>query len=256
MRNKIVLITGATKNSGFATARKFAAEGYSVCITSRDESRAQAAAEAVAKEFGVAVKGYGLDLSSPEEVCRVFADVKDTFGGLDVFVGNSANLGMGQKFPEISEEEFDDVIDMNIKGNFFCAQEAAKIMIEQHSGSIVFIGSVHSKAAVWNRVCYALTKGALATLTKNLAFELGGYGIRVNQVVPGHVKTDRWNGISDEEIARRRANWPIGLESTGEDIANAVYFMASEQAKTITGTELVVDSGVLTCMLAYNGGKH
>ena len=92
-------------------------------------------------------------------------------------------------------------------------------------------------------------------MVHNLAFELAEYGIRVNHLIPGAIRTDRWDGISEEEAARRRANWPLGIESTGEDIANAVYFLACDQAKTITGAELAVDSGILTCLLNYSKSK-
>lgn len=253
---KVVLITGATKNSGFAIARRFAAEGYDVCVTSRRAEDADVAAQALAREFSVKTTGYKLDLQDTEDIARVFGDVKKRFGRLDVFVANSANLGMNQNVLDITPEEFDGVMNVNIRGNFFCCQQAAKIMMEHGGGSIVLIGSVHYKAAVYGRVAYATSKGAMASMVHNLAFELAQYGIRVNQVIPGAIRTDRWDGIAPEEAARRRGNWPLGIESTGEDIANAVYFIASEQAKTITGTELAVDSGILACLLNYNGGKH
>lgn len=252
---KVVFITGATKNSGFAIARRFAAEGYTVCITSRREADAAAAAEKIAADFGVPAKGYALDLESVEDIRRVFADVESTFGRLDVFVGNSANLGLGATVLDITPEHFDGVMNVNIRGNFFCCQESAKRMMKNGGGSIVLIGSVHYKGAVHGRASYAISKGAVASMVHNLAFELAEYGIRVNQVIPGAIRTDRWDGISPEEEASRRSNWPLGMESTGEDIANAVYFMASEQAHTITGTELAVDSGVLACLVKYTPSK-
>ncbi len=250
--NKVAFITGATKNSGLAMARRFAAEGYQVCITSRREEDAVKAASGITEEFRVRAKGYGLDLESVEDIRRVFADVAKTFGRLDVFVGNSANLGMGSTVLDMTPEHFDGVMNVNIRGNFFCCQEAAKIMMTNGGGSIVLIGSVHYKGAVHGRASYAISKGAIASMVHNLAFELAQYGIRVNQVIPGAIRTDRWDNIDPEEEARRRSNWPLGVESTGEDIANAVYFIASEQARTITGTELAVDSGVLACLLKYS----
>jgi len=255
MSAKTALITGATKNSGLAIARRFAAEGYDVCITSRRLGDAEAAAQSVAEEFGVKAKGYALDLESVEDIRRVFADVKSTFGRLDAFVGNSANLGLGATVLDMTQEHFDGVMNVNIRGNFFCCQESARIMMENGGGAIVLIGSVHYRGAVHGRASYAISKGAIASMVHNLAFELAEYGIRVNQVIPGAIRTDRWEGIAPEEEARRRANWPLGIESTGEDIANAVYFLASEQAKTITGTELAVDSGILTCLLKYTPSK-
>lgn len=249
--NKVALITGATKNSGLAIAQRFAAEGYSVCVTSRREADAVAAAAGLRDEYGVQAKGYGLDLENVADIRRVFADVAETFGRLDVFVGNSANLGMGCTVLDMTPEHLDGVMNVNVRGNFFCCQESAKLMMQHGAGSIVLIGSVHYRAAVHGRASYAMSKGAIASMVHNLAFELAQYGIRVNQVVPGAIRTDRWESVASEEAARRRSNWPLGIESTGEDIANAVYFLACDQAKTITGTDLAVDSGILTCLLKY-----
>ena len=212
--SKVVLITGAVRNSGLATAKKFAAEGYTVCITSRKQHDAEEAARAVAAEFGVRAAGFGLNLEDVSDIRRVFARVKDTFGRLDVFVGNSANLGIGPAAIEMTAEQFDAVMNVNIRGNFFCCQESARIMQEQGGGAIVLIGSVHYRGAVWGRSAYAISKGAVASMVHNLAFEYAEYGIRVNQVVPGAIRTDRWDNITEEEEATRRDRWPLGVEST------------------------------------------
>jgi len=253
---KVAFITGAVRNSGLSIAQRFASEGYDVCITSRKAADAEKCAAEIAAQYGITAKGYGLNLQDVADIRRVFADVDQTFGRLDVFVGNSADLGVGQTLLEITPEEFDSLMNVNVRGNFFCCQESAKLMARNHSGSIVLIGSVHYRGAVYGRIGYAASKGAIASMVHNMAFELAEHGIRVNQVVPGAIHTDRWDNSTPVEMAKRRANWPLGIESTGEDIANAVYFMASEQAKTITGTELVVDSGTLACVLTYNRGKH
>jgi len=252
---KVVFITGGVRNSGLCIAEKFAAEGYDVCISSRVEQDAAKKATEIATQFGVKAKGYGLDLEDPKDIARVFSDVAANFGTLDALVCNSANLGIGQTAFSVTPEEFDGVMNVNIRGNFFCCQEAAKIMAEHSGGAMVLIGSVHYRAAVHGRIGYAISKGAVASMVHNLAFELAEYGIRVNHLIPGAIRTERWDGISEEEAARRRANWPLGMESTGEDIANAVYFLASDQAKTITGAELAVDSGILSCLLNYSKGN-
>ena len=256
MGTKTVFITGAVRNSGYAIAKRFASEGYQVAVSSRDLHSAEQAAAEIASAYGVRTKGYSLNLRDAADIRRVFADLKDTFGGLTTFVPNAASLGIGQEILTITEEEFDDVMETNSRGNFFCCQEAARLMKEAGGGSIVFIGSVHYRAAVWGRSLYAASKGAIATMVRSMAVELAEYGIRVNQVVPGAIRTDRWDGLTEEQIAARRKNWPAGVESTGEDIANVVYYLASDQARTITGTDLVIDSGVLACLLSYNGGKH
>lgn len=252
---KVAFVTGAVRNSGLAIVRRFAQEGYDVCLTSRKEADAKTAAAQIEKEYGVRAEGYGLDMEDCADISRVFADVKEKLGRLDAFVGNSANLGLNQNVMDMTPEDFDGVMNVNIRGNFFCSQQAAKIMKENGGGSIVLIGSVHYKGAVYGRAAYAISKGAVASMVNNMAFELAQYGIRVNQVVPGAIRTDRWEDVAPEEEARRRANWPLGIESTGEDIANAVWFMASDLSKTVTGTELVVDSGLTTCLLSYSKEK-
>lgn len=253
---KTVFITGGTKNSGLAIARRFAAEGYQIALSSRSAAAAAETAERIGEEFGVKAKGWSLDLKSLFDIRRVFHELGETFGGLDVFVPVAASLGIGQEMLHTDEEAFDEVFDTNVKGTYFCCQEAARLMRGGGGGCIVMIGSVHYRGAVWGRSLYAASKGALATLVRSLAVELAEYHIRVNQVVPGAVRTDRWDGLSGEQIAARRRNWPAGVESTGEDIANAVYYLASDCAGTITGSDLTVDSGILACLLSYDGGRH
>lgn len=250
---KVVFITGGAKNTGLAVAEKFASEGYSIALSTREYFTADAAVEYLSKKYGIFCKGYKLELTDMNDIRFVFSEIKKTFGGLDIFVANSANLGVEQQVLTITEEDFDAVIGANLKGNFFCAQEAAKIMVEKKKGSIVFIGSVHAHAAIRGRSIYAASKGGLRSLVNNMAYELGEYGIRVNSVSPGAVRTDRWNGLTPEEKAKKRENWPLGIESTGEDVANAVFYMGTDVSRTVTGTELCIDSGVSICLLKYEG---
>ena len=129
-------------------------------------------------------------------------------------------------------------------------------MKEQKKGSIVIMSSVHSHECIWGRSLYTASKGALNALARSMAIELGVFGIRTNCIIAGAIKTERWDGLTDEQIAKRRANWPVGLESTGEDIANGVFYLGTDLSKTVSGTELTIDSGVLVSLLPYNGGKR
>lgn len=248
---KKVLITGATRNTGLAIARRFAGQGYAVAITSRDAASAQAAADALSKEFSVPTKGYAMVYDRVDSIRETFRQVKEDFGGLDVFVANSANLGIGFGLMNTPEEEFDAIADVNIKGNFYCCQCAAELMKESGGGSIVTIGSVQGTGAVPGRTVYAMSKAAISMLVKSMAYELGQYGIRANNVVAGAVHSQRWEGLSQEELDARRSRYPVGRESTEEEIANAVYFLGSEQSASITGTDLTVDSGITACLLPY-----
>lgn len=248
---KTVLITGGTRNTGLAISRRFAKEGYAVAITSRDAESARAAAQALAAEFSVTARGYAMGFDSVESIRETFRQVEADFGRLDVFVANSANLGIGFGLMNTTEEDFDAIADVNIKGNFFCCQCAAELMKKSGGGSIVTVGSVQGTGAVPGRTVYALSKAALSMLTKSMAYELGQYGIRANNLVAGAVHSQRWEGLPPEELAARRSRYPAGRESTEEEIATAVYFLGSEQSATVTGTDLTVDSGITACLLPY-----
>jgi 3-oxoacyl-[acyl-carrier protein] reductase len=247
----VVFITGATRNTGRAIAEKFAAIGYDVAVSGRDVTDAEAVADELSQKYGVKAKGYGVELSDLKSVNAAFEDITTTFNGLDIFVANAANLGVDFGVLNSSEDDFDSVIDANVKGTFFCCQNAAKIMKAQGKGSIVVVGSVHCHQAIHGRALYTMSKGALLSLTKSMAVELGAYGIRANYLAAGAIHTDRWDGQTEEETVRRRAQYPAGIESFGEDIAEAVYYLGSDLSRTVTGTELTVDSGISICLLPF-----
>ncbi len=251
-----VFITGATKNTGFAIARKFASEGFDVAVSGRDQASADQAAEQIAREFGVKTKGYVLELPQLANIIEVFRQIKEDFGGLDTFVACAANLGVDYDMLSVTEKDYEEVVDANLKGTYFCAQQAIKLMIEQNKGSLVFISSVHSKEALWGRSLYTASKGGINALARSIAIEFGPYNIRANAIIAGAIKTDRWDTLTPEQVAAKRKNWPLGLESTGEDIANGSFYLGTDLSKTVTGSELTIDSGVLISLLPFNGGKR
>lgn len=251
-----VFVTGAAKNTGYAIAEKFASQGFDVAISTREQATSDKVAKELSDIYGVKAKGYVLDIRYVDKIKEVFEEIKRDFGRLDTFVANSAVLGVDYELLNVSEDDFDDLMDTNLKGTYFCCQCAAKIMKDVGGGSIVIISSVHSHETIWGRSLYTVSKGGLNALAKAIAIELGVYKIRANAIICGAIKTDRWNGLTDEQIAQKRANWPIGLESTGEDIANGAYYLGTDLSKTVTGTELTIDSGILVSLLPFNGGKH
>ena len=129
-------------------------------------------------------------------------------------------------------------------------------MKEQRKGSIVFISSVHSHECIFGRSLYTASKGGINALMRAIAIELGIYNIRANCIIAGAIRTSRWDNFTQEQIAEKRANWPIGLESTGEDIANGAYYLGTDLSKTVTGTELTIDSGILVSLLSYKEQSH
>ena len=247
---KTIFITGATKNTGLGIARKFASDGWNVAVSSRDRAAAEETAQALASEFGVDALGLAMDPAEVPSIRAAFAALKDRFGRLDAFVSNAANLGVGFSVLNSEESDWDAVMNANARGSFFGAQEAQRLM--KDGGSIVFISSCHAKKAVPGRALYTISKAAIGGMTRSLAVELGCLGIRVNATLAGAVRTDRWDGLSDEEVEKRRSRWPVGQESTPEQIAAAVAFLCSDAAATISGAEIPIDSGIGVCLLAYN----
>ncbi len=252
----VVFITGAVKNTGLAIAEKFASEGFDVALSSRDTESAERTASELSAKYGIKSRGYVMELNDLSAIESTFAAIKRDFGRLDAFVANSAALGVGYDMLSVTENDFDELMDVNLKGTYFCCKEAALIMKEMGGGSIVIISSVHSHECIWGRSLYTVSKGGLNALARSMAIELGMYNIRANSIIAGAIRTDRWDDLTDEQIAAKRANWPIGLESTGEDIANGAFYLGTDLSKTVTGTELTIDSGVLISLLPYNGGKH
>ena len=248
---KTVLITGAAKNLGFAIARRFAKAGYAVAITSRSADRAAEAAEKLAAEFGVPAKGYAMEQRALESIEAAFGAAERDLGDLHVFVANAAELGMNNTVVSATEEDYSRVIDTNIKGTFFCCREAALRMKRHGGGSIVTIGSVQGAGAVPGRAFYSMSKAAIVSLVKTLAYEFGEYGVRANNLSAGAIHTARWDALSDEALAAWRSRYPAGRESTEEEVAEAAFFLGDTSAPTLTGTNLTIDSGISACMVPY-----
>ena len=249
----VALITGATQYTGLTCAKVFARQGYNIVITSRDAAKGENAAESVRGTAPEAdVISVRMTPSSVPDTQAAFEQVKRRFGRLDCFIANATAACRFKNILNTTEEDYDFVMDSNTKAYFFGTQCAAKLMIESNcQGSIILIGSVHSRGALPNRIPYAISKGGIEVLARNAAYELGKYGIRVNCLVAGAIVNDKFLEQTEEEKEARRANWPLGRESYPEDIAKAAFFLAGDESRTITGTSMVVDSGVTACLLNY-----
>ena len=244
-----LFVTGGTVGTGLATAKRFAAEGYSVFITSRDGDRAQAAADEVAAEYGVFAKGYALDIRDEARVKAIFADIDALGYVVKTVVLNSADLGIGsdpvkgQPIFEVSIEDFQRVFETNLVWNFMIIRQAALRMKDNGGGAIVFISSNTAYRAIPNRCAYSASKGGINAMSKALAVDLGPYGIRSNVVLPGTIKTERWVKMGKKQIVNGELT-PIGDISDFEDIANAAWYGGSDQSKNVTGTAITVDGGI------------
>lgn len=250
---KAVLVTGATVGSGYACAARFAAEGYDVFITSRDGNRAREAAASMEKEYGVFARGFCLGTDSEREVQDMFAAIDSTGRFVETVILNAANMGFGsdpakgQDLLTVPVEEFAQVFQTNLVWNFMIIRQAALRMRTQSKGAIVFISSNTAYRAIPNRTAYCASKGGINAMSKALAVDLGPMGIRCNVVLPGTIKTERWYQMGSKQIVNGTLT-PIGDISDFADIANAAWFLGSDESKNITGAELIVDGG-MSCQL-------
>ena len=242
---KSVLITGACYGTGYAIAERFAKEGYTVFITGRDIEKIKAAEKSLNEKYGITVKGYRTEKFDQSEVTSIFEDIKEQGILLDSIVLNAANLGIGQNSLEVDIEDFMGVYNINVAWNFMMTREAAKQMKEKHKGTIVFITSNSALRVTENRCAYCSSKSAILGMSKSFAVDLGKYGIRSNCVLPGMIKTERWeNNVNNCKYYL--ANYtPIEDIAEFEDIANAVWIFSTDASRNTTGAELTVDGGML-----------
>lgn len=244
---KSVFITGAHDGTGFAIASRFAREGYTVFTGSRSQEKADEAARKLSEQYGVFAKGYcyAADLQNPEEPARIFNSIRSAGYLVDTLVLNAANLGIGQVSLDVDIRDFMGVYNTNIGWNFLMAREAARHMREKGGGAIVFIGSNSSIRVTENRCAYCSSKSAINAMSKSLAVDWGKYGIRSNCVLPGMIKTQRWEQNINNCKYTLPNYTPLEDIASFEDIANAAWYLGSDQSRNTTGTELVVDGGML-----------
>ena len=244
---KSVFITGAHDGTGFAIASKFASEGYDVFVGSRKIEKAEAAAAAIREKYGVFSKGYAYQTErlDESEVAAIFEDIRKMGYLLNTLVLNAANLGIGQVSLEVDINDFMGVYTTNVGWNFLMAREAAKQMKENGGGAIVFIGSNSSVRVTENRCAYCSSKSAINAMSKSFAVDFGKYGIRSNCVLPGMIKTTRWEqNLNNAKYCL--ANYtPIEDIASFEDVAEAAWYLGSDASRNTTGAEIVVDGGML-----------
>lgn len=243
--NKSVFVTGATNGTGFAIAERFAREGYDVFVGSRREEEAKKASERLVARCGIRAKGYGTRIFDEQNVKMIFEDIRSMGYLLDTLVLNAANLGMDQISLDVDINEFMEVYHTNIGWNFMMAREAARQMREKGGGAIVFITSNSAIRVTENRCAYCSSKSAILAMSKSFAVDWGKYGIRSNCVLPGMIKTERWeNNVNNTKYCLPNYT-PIQDIAAFEDIANAAWYLGSSESRNTTGAELVVDGGML-----------
>ena len=241
LKDKIAIITGGSRGIGFATADRFLKEGAVVIITASNQESAQTAAEQLqALHPQGTVAGIAPDLTSLESVRNAFAVVSAKYGCVDILV-NNAGVSESTPLSEYTEETYDRVMDLNLKGVFTATRAATDCMIAKGGGVILSTSSMVSLTGQPSGFAYPASKFAVNGLTVSLARELGPKGIRVNAVAPGITETDMMKAVPKEVIEPMIQRIPLRRLGQPEDIANAFAFLASDEASYITGVILSVD---------------
>lgn len=241
LQNKVAVITGGSRGIGFATAQAFLREGATVIISASTPESAAHGADKLRAQFPQATVGaISPDLSSLESVRQAFREVAETYGCIDILV-NNAGVSESTPFAEYTEETYDRVMTLNVKGVFTATRAASECMLAKGSGVILNTSSMVSIYGQASGLAYPASKWAVNGLTVSLARELGPKGIRVNAVAPGITETDMMKAVPHDVIEPLIAQIPLRRLGQPEDIANAFVFLASEEASYITGVVLSVD---------------
>ena len=240
---KIAVVTGASKGIGRACALRLAKDGMTVVVNySHSDEEAAKAVEEIKAVGGDAV-AYKADVSDLNQVKEMFKFVSDTYGRVDVLV-NNAGIVRDEYLLMLTQENLDKCLDLNIKGYFYCAQQAALKMFSQKSGVIVNMSSVSSKMALAGQSVYSATKGAVNSMTQTMAKELARKKIRVNAVCPGFVQTEMVDQLPEDKKKEYLKEVPLGRFADVDEVAGLVSFLCSDDAGYITGQAIVLDGGL------------
>jgi len=242
-KDKVVLVTGSSKGIGKSLAEDFAAHGSKVCINySSSEEKAEQVAESIKSSGGVCMTARA-DISEEDDVKQMFKQIENNLGKVDILI-NNAGITKDNLFIRMKTSEFDDVIDINLKGAFLCSKLAAKSMMKKRYGKIINISSVVAYTGNVGQANYVSSKSGLVGLTKSLSLELASRGIRVNAVAPGFIETEMTESLTDDAKQDMKSKIPLAEFGKPEDINGTVRFLASQDSDYITGQVLHVNGGM------------
>lgn len=242
LKNNTALITGAAQGIGHAIAIGMAKEGAHVGIADMNIEKAEAAAEEV-RALGVKSLAIKLDVSKSEGIAGAFDRFIQEFGRLDILV-NNAGITKDALILRMKEEDWDMVLDINLKGTFLCSKEAVKVMAKQQYGKIISVSSVVAFIGNAGQANYSASKAGIVGLTKTIAKEYASRGIRANAVAPGFIQTAMTDGLPEKVKEEMKRLIPLGHFGLPEDVANAVIFLASKDADYVTGQVIHVNGGM------------
>lgn len=242
-KDKVVLVTGSSRGIGRQIAIDFGKFGAKVCVNySSNEAKAYEVVEYITKYGGIA-KAFKANVAIEEEVTAMFKAIKAEFGPVDILINNAGTTRDGL-FIKMSEKDFDDVVDTNLKGAFLCCKAAARDMMKKRYGKIINISSVVSFMGNVGQANYVSSKSGIIGLTKSLALELSSRGVRVNAVAPGFIDTDMTAELSEDVKNEMLNRIPLGYFGSVEDVSRAVLFLASSDSDYITGQTIHVNGGM------------
>ncbi len=242
----VALVTGGSRGIGEAIVRSLAKAGYAVAINCSSEKSLGAAerlAAEVSESCGVEARAFRADVASFAEVGTMVSEIQAAWGRIDVLV-NNAGITRDGLLARMSEEAFDQVIEVNLKGAFNCLRHVAPLMMKQRNGRIVSVSSVVGLYGNAGQVNYAASKAGIIGLTKSAAKELAPRGITANAVAPGFIETDMTQAMGEKAIEAVRGRIAMKEFGKPQDVANAVCFLASDEARYITGQVLAIDGGM------------
>jgi len=245
LENRTALITGASRGIGKGIATEFAKQGAHVAFTFNSSVEAAQELEAELQKFGVNAKGYQSNAADFEEAQELVKVVLEDFGSLDILV-NNAGITKDNLLMRISEEDFDKVIEVNLKSVFNMTKAVIRPMLKQRSGSIINMSSVVGVKGNAGQANYAASKAGIIGFTKSVALELGSRNVRCNAIAPGFIETEMTAKLDPKTVEGWRSAIPLKRGGTAEDVANACVFLGSDMSAYVTGQTLNVDGGMLT----------
>ena len=244
LKGKCAVVTGAAKGIGKAIALKLASSGVNIVLNYRSSEDKAIETEKEILSLGVEVLRIKGDISKPNDVENLIDCAKNKFGKIDIMV-NNAGITKDTLLLRMKEEEFDSVINVNLKGVFNCLKAITPVMVKQKEGKIINLSSVVGLVGNAGQVNYAASKAGVIGMTKSLAKEIGSRGITVNAVAPGFIETDMTDVLGDRFKEEAKKSIPLKRLGKAEDVAEVVAFLASDSANYITGQVIHVDGGMV-----------
>ncbi len=237
---RVAIVTGGSAGIGYATAKRILTDSGIVCICARNPAKVAAAVQSLSA-FGT-VRGYSVDIADKRQIADMVDKVVDEFGKVDILV-NNAGITADAQFYKMTDDQFERVIDTNLKGMYYFSKAVIPSMMEQRYGKIVSVASVSAYNGNFGQSNYAASKAGVMGMTRVMGKELGKYGINVNAIAPGSIMTDMYAAVPEEIQQKKLAGIPLRRYGQPDEAANVICFLASDEAAYITTQTITVDGG-------------